>query len=78
MPLKRECPLVINVPVGGGVKAHSLCKSLDSYIAHGGKRNELFTLALNVLDKYLKDPFASSDNKTRAAIMRVTNTNKDL
>ena len=78
MPLKRECPLVINVPTGGGEKAHSLCKSLDSYIAHGGKRNELFTLALNVLDKYLKDPFASSDNKTRAAIIRLTNTNKDL
>ncbi len=69
---------MINVPTGGGVKALSLCKSLDSYIAHGGKRNELFTLALNVLDKYSKDPFASSDNKTRAAITRLANTYKDL
>ena len=62
----------------GGVKATSLCKSLDSYIAHDGKRNELFTLALNVLDKYSKDPDTSSDNKTRESIKRLTDKYKDL
>lgn len=62
----------------GGVKALSLCKSLDSYIAHDGKRNEIFTLALNVLDKYSKDPFASSDNETRAAIKRLADKHKDI
>lgn len=51
---------------------------MDSYIAHDGKRNELIILALNVLDKYSKDPFASSDKKIMSAIMQLTNTHKDL
>lgn len=56
----------------------SLCKALDSYIAHNGQKNEIFTLAINVLYRYSKDPFASTDKCTRESIYKQTQQYNDL
>lgn len=65
-------------PNWGGVKALTLCKALDSYIAHEGQKNEIFTLAINVLDRYSKDPFASTDKCTTESINKLTHKYNDL
>ena len=46
--------------------------------AHEGQKNEICTLAINVLVRYSKDPFASTDKCTTESINKLTHRYIDL
>ena len=52
-------------------KSESLCASISSYTSNGGDNTDIISLALNVLEQYIKDPSVSIDSSSNKRIQEL-------